>query len=68
MQNEVEIRIAGIAERMRDASLGRMLGTLLMMAPKEFNDELLAGLTFKEHTLLKAILLTLKNLVLLTHN
>ena len=67
MQNEAEIRIIGMVERMRDAGLG-MLGTSLMMAPREFNNELLAGLTFKEHTLLRATLLTLKNPASLTCN
>ena len=57
-----------MAERMRDASLSGMLGTLLMMTLREFKDELLVGLTFKEHTLLRATLLTLKNLALLTCN
>ena len=66
MQNKVEIRIIGMAERIRDATLGRMLGTLLVMALREFNDELLVGLTFKEYTPLKAILLILKNPASLT--
>ena len=68
MQNKVEIRIIGIVERIRDAGLGGMLRTLSVIVLREFNNKLLVGLTFKEHTLLRAILLILKNSVLLICN
>ena len=45
-----------------------MLGTLSVIVLREFDDELLIGLTFEEYTPLKATLLTLKNLVSLTCN
>ena len=66
MQNKVEIRIVEMAERMRNAGLGGMLETSLVMVLREFNDELLVGLTFKEYIPPRATLLTLKNSASLT--
>ena len=56
-----------MVERMRNADLD-MLGTLLIMVLREFNNKLLIGLTFKEYIPLRATLLTLKNLASLIYN